>query len=231
MAAMGASKWMSRGSRREGPNLRAPATARTQGSSDTLQVHWTPVFARGEVHIHVCDPAREGPEYPVKLNDAQSLGCFVRYVLPGVLSRMQKEHEWPNMPRNFVRDKASYMVSPGHQRLSVAFAESLTEAGFSSWLGSVSDTTERLAPRWGDVDLRETVIAHIRRLLDTDYRCASLNETAPRFQDRMNRVAAHLNSPNFRAHCGRGMCGLAKDLRRRCAGVVRQKGSGCPSEG
>ena len=120
------------------------------------------------------------------------------------------------------------MVSPGHQRLSVAFAESLTEAGFSSWLGSVSDTTEWLAPRWGDVYLHETVIAHIRRLLDTDYRCASLNETVPRFQDRMNRVAAHLNSQNFRAHGGRGMCGLAKDLRRRCAEVVRLKGGRLP---
>ena len=81
-------------------------------------------------------------------------------------------------------------------------------------VGIVSDTTEWLAPRWGNVYLHETVIAHIRRLLDTDYRCASLNETAPRFQGRMNRVAAHLHSPNFRAHGGRGMCGLAKDLRR-----------------
>ena len=89
-------------------------------------------------------------------------------------------------------------------------------------------TTEWLAPRWGDVYLHETVIAHIRRLLDTDYRCASLNETVPRFQDRMSRVAAHLNSPNFRAHGGRGMCGLAKDLRRRCADVVRLKGERLP---
>ena len=95
-------------------------------------------------------------------------------------------------------------------------------------MGSVSDTTEWLAPRWGDVYLHETVIAHIRRLLDTDYRCASLNETVPRFQDRMNRVAAHLNSPNFRAHGCRGMCALAKALRRRCAEVVRLKGERLP---
>ena len=120
------------------------------------------------------------------------------------------------------------MVSPGHQRLSVAFAESLTEAGFSSWLGSVSDTTEWLAPRWGDVYLHETVIAHIRRLLDTDYRCASLNEMVPRFLDRMNRVAAHPKSPNFRAHGGRGMGGLANYLRRRCAEVVGLKGERLP---
>ena len=71
-------------------------------------------------------------------------------------------------------------------------------------------------------------LALIRRLLDTDYRCASLNETAPRFQDRMNRVAAHLHSPNFRAHGCRGMCGLAKDMRRRCAEVVRLKGERLP---
>jgi hypothetical protein len=43
---MGAKKMMSPKSRFVGANLRAPATAKTQGREDD-KVHWTPVFARG----------------------------------------------------------------------------------------------------------------------------------------------------------------------------------------
>ena len=73
VAAMGASEWMSNKSSRKGPNLRAPATARTQKSGYTVQIHWTPVFARGKVHIFVLDPEKavDDAEYPVKLNDSE----------------------------------------------------------------------------------------------------------------------------------------------------------------
>lgn len=71
--AMGSCKWMSKKSSRKGPNLRAPSTARTQSGPVSTQVHWTPVFARGKVHIFVLDPAEavDDPGYPVKLNDSE----------------------------------------------------------------------------------------------------------------------------------------------------------------
>ena len=228
VSAMGTCKWMSNGSKRKGTNLRAPATAKTQVSGDTVQIHWTPVFARGKVHIHVCDPSREGPEYPVKLNDSDSLARFVRHVLPGVLDEMREAHGWPNIPRTIVHDKASYMVSPSHQRLNVTFANSLVDAGFASWLGSVSDTTEWLVAKWGDMYLHETVISHIRRLLEAEYRTQSLNEPVARFTARMKQVEAHLNSPDFRAAGGRGLDGLARDLLWRCDEVVRLEGERLP---
>ena len=106
--------------------------------------------------------------------------------------------------------------------------QGLAGAGFKSWVGSVSDTTEWLSARWGDVYLHETVIAHIRRLLDEEYRTVSLNEPVSRFQHRMELVAAHLNSPAFRAPRGRGNEGLAKDLRRRCREVIKLKGERLP---
>lgn len=164
----------------------------------------------------------------MKLNSADGLARFVRHVLPGVLSQMQEKHGWPNIPRTIVHDKASYMVSPSHQRLNATFAQGLAGAGFKSWVGSVSDTTEWLSARWGDVYLHETVIAHIRRLLDEEYRTVSLNEPVSRFQNRMELVAAHLNSPAFRAPRGRGNEGLAKDLRRRCREVIKLKGERLP---
>jgi hypothetical protein len=46
VAAMGAQKWMSKGSSRKGPKLRAPSTAKKQAGGDVTQVHWTPVLAR-----------------------------------------------------------------------------------------------------------------------------------------------------------------------------------------
>ena len=55
VAAMGKKKWMSKGSARKGPNLRAPKTAKTQSGSQVTKVEWTPVFARGRLRIYVCD--------------------------------------------------------------------------------------------------------------------------------------------------------------------------------
>ena len=65
-------------------------------------------------------------------------------------------------------------------------------------------------------------------VLDEEYRTVSLNEPVSRFQDRMELVAAHLNSPAFRAPRGRGNEGLARDLRRRCREVIKLKGERLP---
>ena len=219
---------MSPKARRTGANLRAPSTAKTQSSGDTLQVHWTPVFARGKIHIHVCDPALVSPVYPAKLNDSANLSKFVVHVLPRILEDMCIAHGWPNTPRTIVHDKASYMVTPSHDRLNVTFAGALAEAGFRSWLGGLADSTKWLVARWGDVYLHETAIAHIRRLLDGDHRSDALHESVGHFTARMRRVEAHMNSEAFAAPGGRGLNGLSKGLRARCQEVVRLRGGRIP---
>ena len=95
-------------------------------------------------------------------------------------------------------------------------------------MGGVSDTTEWLVPKWGDVYLHETVISHIRRLLEEDYRTATLNEPVARFKNHMELLAAPMNSPAFSAAGGRGLCGLARDLRWRCEEVAKRKGERLP---
>ena len=59
-------------------------------------------------------------------------------------------------------------------------------------------------------------------------RVAILNEPVARFKSRMELVAAHMNSPAFSAAGGRGLCGLARDLRWRCEEVVKRKGERLP---
>ena len=102
----------------------------------------------------------------------------------------------------------------------------ISRAFNSTWI--VSDTAQWLVANWGDIYLYETVISHIRRLLEQEYRTMSLNEPVARFTARMKQVEAHLNSPDFRAAGGRGLDGLARDLLWRCDEVVRLKGGRLP---
>ena len=113
VAAMGAKKMMSPKSRFMGVNLRAPATARTQGREDD-KAHWTPVFARGRVRVYVCDAdaARCDTRLPARLNNGNDLGKFIRNVLPGILDEMKQEYGWARALRTLVHDKASYFVAP-----------------------------------------------------------------------------------------------------------------------
>ena len=191
-------------------------------------MHWTPVFARGKVRIYVCDPAVAGPMYPEKLNDSANLAKFIRRVLPDILEEMRRAYAWPNLPRTVVHDKASYMVTPGHDRVQVTFAGALAAAGFESWAGPASASTRWLVAKWGDVYLHETVISHIRRLLETDFVYGGLEESVAHFKSRTKRVADHMNSPAFSCEGGRGLEGLAKDLRIRCEEVVRRGGERLP---
>ena len=90
------------------------------------------------------------------------------------------------------------------------------------------DSTKWLVKKWGDVYLHETVISHIRRLLDDDFACRRLGETVPQFTQRMHKVADYMNSPAFAATDGRGLQGLAAQLHTRCQWVVRHKGQRYP---
>ena len=54
------------------------------------------------------------------------------------------------------------------------------------------------------------------------------SETVPQFTLRMQRVAAHMNSPGFAAADGRGLQGLATHLHTRCRLVAQHKGQRYP---
>lgn len=231
VAAMGKSKWMSKESRRKGVNLRASAFATKQSSgSNVLQVHWTPVFARGKILIHVCDPqaAAKDPSMPAKLNDSTSLAKFVRRVLPGLLDQMKAQHGWSTVPRVIVHDKASYMVNSMGEQLNPVFGGALAEAGFRSWVGTQGSTTRWMCSKWGDVFLHETAIAHIRRLLAGQFASSRVCESFEQFEQRMQAVQEHMNSDAFAAEDGDGLRGLAKELHTRCREVVARKGERLP---
>ena len=64
------------------------------------------------------------------------------------------------------------------------FATALDEAGFRSWVGSGADSAARMVKKFGDVYLHETAVAHVRRLLDTDFAHRQVHETPAHFAER-----------------------------------------------
>ena len=135
-----------------------------------------------------------------------------------------------------LRENSAILEREGHQPVTL-HVDWIDETTLSIDWSPVNE-------RWGRSQLRGGNVGGSAGLIEENHKFWKLHVVlhggevtsassglGSRFQDRMNRVAAPLHSPNFSAHGGRGMCGLAKDLRRRCAEVVRLKGSGCPSEG
>ena len=97
----------------------------------------------------------------------------------------------------------------------------------TSWVGEdLESSTAWLAKKFADVYLHETVDAHIHRLLDTDFACRRLEETVPQFMVRAKKVEKYMT--RFAAKDGRGLQGLAEDLRARCQEVVNRKGERIP---
>ena len=163
-----------------------------------------------------------------KLNDSVGLAKFVESVLPGILKEMAQQHGWRTLPRTVVHDKASYMVSPHHDRLNVTFARALGKAGLQSWVGTACSSAAWLAARFADVYPHETAISHIRRLLDTEYTCLQAHETEQQLRARMEKVEGHMNSADFAAKGGTGLLGLCKSLRSRCEEVLLREGGRLP---
>ena len=86
-----------------------------------------------------------------------------------------------------------------------------------------------MASHLGDVYLHETAISHIRRLLREKFVCLRVGETFPQFKQRMKRVQDYMGSDGFaRQPGGRGLPGLAKDLRARCEQLLDGKGERLP---
>ena len=112
--------------------------------------------------------------------------------------------------------------------MQITFAGALKEAGFHSWIGGSADSAKWLVKKFGDVCLHETAIAHIRRLWDGELAHNKLHESPAHFAKRMQQVADHMNSPEFAAFGGKGLMGLAKELRNRCVEVVQRQGERLP---
>ena len=224
--ALGSRRWGSKKARHKGANAKAPAYVKSQAGGDVLKVHWTVIFAKDKVRIYVCDAARAAndPNLPKKLNNSEDLAKFVQHVLPAELQAMRDEFGWACVPRTIVHDKASYMVNARKERLNHIFAEGLRKGHFKSWLGDETSSTQWLSPRWGDVYLHETVISHIRRLLDTKFPYGQPRETVAHFRGRMRKIQDFMNSEDFAAKGGQGLAGLARDLPERCAAVVARGG-------
>ena len=179
--------------------------------------------------IYVCDKRADDPSQPKKLADAGNLAKFVRNVLPGILQTMKQKYGWSNLPRQVIHDKAIYMVTTCHERLHVTFAAALQDARMQSWVGGAHDPTDWLAKKFGDVYLHETVVSHIRRLLDHEFPCSRLGETPAQFKQRMQKVEDFMNSDAFAADDGgRGLRGLATELLERCKEVVKRQGERIP---
>jgi hypothetical protein len=174
------------------------------------------------------EAAKDDEDFPVKLNDSKNLSKFIENVLPGVLEEMKEAHGWSGIPRTVLHDKASYMVSPLHDRLNETFSDALKKAGMRSWVGGESDSAKWLAPKLGDLYFHETAISHIRRLLATTFPCKRIGETRAQFRARLDKVEAHMNSEDFAAKDGTGLEGLAKDLLSRCTEIIEKKGERLP---
>ena len=127
-----------------------------------------------------------------------------------------------------VHAKASYFVSNRHDRLSVGFADALHKGGFRSWVGDGTASTKWLVKKWGDVYVHETLISHIRRLLDSEFASSRVYETPKQFMSRLQKVEDHLNSESFAAPDGGGLWALAKETFGRCQQVIDLKGERIP---
>ena len=55
-----------------------------------------------------------------------------------------------------------------------------------------------------------------------------LHKSTEHFKARMQQVEDHMNSDAFAAPDGRGLLGLAKELRSRCEDMIRRGGQRIP---
>ena len=152
----------------------------------------------------------------------------VRNNLGQELQRMKSKHGWRDVANVVIHDKAPYMVTAMHERLQVGFAAALQDAGFHSWVGDITSSTKWMVRKFGDVYVHETLISHIRRLLNTEFASTKLCESPAHFRMRMQKVEDHLNSPSFAQQGGSGLLGLAKELRDRCEAVIEREGERLP---
>ena len=216
IANMGIKKWMSKGSRRKGANLRAPATAKTQKEGCDI-VPWTPVFTRGCLKIVVFTEEKN-----MTLNKSYQAANFVRDILPGVLTDMKKDFGWANTPKVILHHKASYFVDSTKNQINKTFAAGLKAGRFRSW---AEDDTKSLAGKLGDFYPHETVISHVRRLLAGRFAKNSFHETPIQFAARMKRVEEYMN---YEMKGGDSLTKIGEALHTRAQKLKDLKGERIP---
>ena len=220
IAAMGNKKWMSPKSKRKGSNLRAPKTAKTQKGHVTV-VPWTPVFTRG--HLKLVVMTKPG----ARLSNSTAMAAFVKDQLPIVLEDMKKEWKWSSIPRVVLHDKASYFVNSTKNILNQTFASGLHASNFTSWVEGPGDC-KWLAGNLGDWYLHETMISHVRRLLQSQFARKTLHETPGQFAARMRKVGEHMNYVMGVKAPGKALMQLGKDMHQRSEDLVKLKGDRLP---
>ena len=112
----------------------------------------------------------------------------------------------------------------------MTFAAGPCEAGFRSWVGGDDGAAETqwLVKKWGDVYMHETLIAHLRRLLDNEFASTRLHETREQFVRRLGQVEDHVNSAAFAAAGSGVLLALAKSMPERCREVIKRGGERLP---
>ena len=159
------------------------------------------------------------------MTNSENAAAFVSDTLPGVLTSMKKEWKWSTIPRVVLHDKGSYFVDNTKHCLSKAFAAGLRAGGFTSWVG---DDSRWLAKNLGDYYLHETVISHVRRLLNTKFMRKALNESPSEFRARMLKVEKYMNYEMGRNGPGQALLELGDKLHERCRALVQRKGERLP---
>ena len=163
-----------------------------------------------------------------KLNKSVYVAAFVKDQLPGVLADMQKQWKWTSIPRVVMHDKASYFVNTKQHTLNQTFAAGLQAGNFKSWATCHGGDCKWLAKMLGDWFLHETVISHVRRLLQSQFARNSLHETPSQFAARMKKVEHHMNYVMGVSAPGESLLKLGKETHKRSEDLIRLKGERLP---
>ena len=131
-----------------------------------------------------------------------------------------------NISKVVLNDKASYFVNK--DMLNKKFAAGLRAGGFTSWASPDGDDGKWLAGNLGDLYLHETVISHVRRLLDTKFMRKALNEKPWEFKARMLKVEKYMNYTMGRNGPGQALSELGNTLHERCGALIERKGERLP---
>ena len=163
-----------------------------------------------------------------KVNNSAAAAACVKDTLPGVLEDMKKEWKWSSIPRVVMHDKASYFVNNKQNTLNPTFATGLQAGYFRSWVECHGGDCRWLAKMLGDWYLHETVVSHVRRLLQSQFARKSLHETPGQFAARMKKVEHHMNYVMGRSAPGEALLNLGQRMHKRSEDMIKLKGERLP---
>ena len=123
-------------------------------------------------------------------------------------------------PRSF-----RILVQAVSQVTTTSYKDKPARSHCRSWVGASGDASW-LVKTFGDVYLHETMVSHVRRLLDGDFASNKLAESPAQLAKRMQRVGPY----EFLLFCRpwRTWLNGSKELRTRCELVIASKGQRVP---